>query len=280
MLKSIYSKFIKTVYPSNSPKLLIIGAQKCGTTSLHYYLNQHPSFGRGLKKEAHYFNREIHFGKTLDNYESDFSGSRSKIYIDATPAYFYQPDTAMNIHKAYPNIKMLVLLRDPVKRTYSAWNHSRIRFENASYIKDKKNMQKREGDLLYEKFFQGRKTFPTFREAIDIELELIKANSAYEPAILRRSLYLEQLEEYWKYFGKDQIKIIGFKEFVSNIKNTLGDIEDFIGVEPYHWNDLKEEPKNSRGYVEPIKDEDKEFLEKYFRESTKKLFEVVGEIDW
>jgi len=279
-LKRIYFELIKAIFSANAPKLLIIGAQKCGTTSLHFYLTQHPSFGKGFRKEAHFFNREIYFGKTLDEYQSEFFGKSSKIYIDATPAYLYQPDTAKNIYDAYPDIKMIVLLRDPVKRTYSAWNHSRLRFESEGYVKTKKNMQRRKGDQLYEKFFQDRKIFPTFREAIEIELELMKDNAAYEPALLRRSLYLNQLEEYWKYFDKDQIKIIGFKEFVSDVKGTLKNIEEFVDVQPHHWNNLKDEPRNSGGYVEPIKDEDKVFLENYFRASTSKLFEVIGKVDW
>jgi hypothetical protein len=284
MLKRVVRKIIrdtrKIVLPANDPGFFIIGAQKSGTTSLYFYLVQHPKICSGETKEIGFFHRDMYFGKTLEQYRKDFTGSKDCLYIDATVEYLAHPDVAKNIYDVYPNTKIIVVLRDPVKRAYSAWNHYRQHFESGRYINAIQKPPRRNGNLLFSSFFENRKQFPSFRECLEIELDLIEKGEGFEPAIIRRGFYLSQLEEYWRYFDKDQIKIIGFKDFVSDVKGTLSDIEDFLGVEKHNWSNLVEEPRNKRMYQEPILEGDAAFLTKIYEEPNQKLFEAVGSLNW
>jgi hypothetical protein len=278
--KAKLKKIIKNLQPVHRPDFIIIGTQKAGTTALHFYLDQHPQLTGSNPKELHYFNRDIHFGKSLSDYEHHFRGWEQNKYFESTPAYFYIPGACEAIQHAYPNIKVIVVLRDPIKRAYSAWNMYKDFFEKGKVEDVIKSKQRREGDLLYTKFYEGRDQFPSFRECIEIELDLIKTNDSFEPALLRRGLYLEQLDRYWKNFGKNNVLILGFNDLTKDTENTLKKITDFLDVEDLGWSFLNTEPRNARSYSEPISESDKQLLEDFYRQPNKELFEAIGPINW
>ena len=278
--KAKLKKIIKNLQPVHRPDFIIIGTQKAGTSSLHFYLDQHPQLSGSDPKELHYFNRDIHFNKSLSSYEEHFRGWEQNKYFESTPAYLYIPGACEAIQHAYPDIKVIVVLRDPVKRAYSAWNMYKDFFEKDRVEDIIKLKERREGDLLYTKFYEGRDQFPSFRECIKIELDLIQSNESFEPALLRRGLYLEQLNRYWKNFGKDNVLILGFNDLVNDTENTLKKVTDFLGVEDLGWSFLNTEPRNTRNYSEPITEGDKQLLEDFYRQPNQELFEAIGPINW
>ncbi len=278
--KAKLKKVIKNLQPVHRPDFIIIGAQKAGTSSLHYYLDQHPHLSRSVPKELHYFSRDIHFNKSLSSYEEHFRGGNHNKYFESTPAYLYIPGACEAIQHAYPNIKIIVVLRDPVKRAYSAWNMYKDFFEKDQIEDLVKLKQRREGDLLYTKFYEGRDQFPSFRECIEIELDLIKSNESFEPALLRRGLYLEQLNRYWKNFGKDNVLILGFNDLIKDTENTLKKVTNFLGVEDLGWSSLDTEPRNARNYSEPISESDKQLLESFYAKPNQELFKEIEHINW
>ncbi len=275
---------IKTTFrdfqPVHRPNFIIIGAQKAGTTTLHYYLNQHPDISGSVPKEIHFFNRDFYFGKSVESYEKHFRGWRAKKYFEATPAYLYIPDTYKVMHDLYPDLKLIAILRDPVKRAYSAWSMYKYMFDNKRTDEMIKSKPCRNGDLLYKKLYEGREVFPSCRECIDIELGLIKSGEGFEPAILRRGLYIDQLNHYWNSFGKEKILILGFNDLVKDTKNTLKKITDFLEIKDAGWSFLQKEPRNTRSYSESILESDKKFLEDFYRQPNKELFDTVGHINW
>jgi len=278
--KAKLKKIIKNLQPVHRPDFIIIGTQKAGTSSLHFYLDQHPQLSGSDPKELHYFNRDIHFNKSLSSYEEHFRGWEQNKYFESTPAYLYIPGACEAIQHAYPDIKVIVVLRDPVKRAYSAWNMYKDFFEKDRVEDIIKLKERREGDLLYTKFYEGRDQFPSFRECIEIELDLIQSNESFEPALLRRGLYLEQLNRYWKNFGKDNVLILGFNDLVNDTENTLKKVTDFLGVEDLGWSFLNTEPRNTRNYSEPITESDKQLLEDFYRQPNQKLFDTIKYINW
>lgn len=263
---------------SHSPEFMIIGAQKCGTSSLHFYLNQHPDLCGSVPKEVCYFNRDIHFGKKLYEYENHFKSRSALKFFESTPEYLYQPGVAGNIKSSYPQCKFIVLLRDPVKRAFSAWNHYRLMFENNRFPELKNRCQ---GNLLYEKYFSDRRTFPGFRECIDIELDMIEAGEGFEPSLLRRGLYYEQLTNYWKKFDRGSLLILGFSDFMSNKEKVLNEICTFLGVDEINWmNQDTKTIKNPGNYTESIDSDVLKYLEEYYRVHNEMLFAQIGEIKW
>ncbi len=275
-------KIIKGLQPVHRPDFMIIGTQKAGTSSLHYYLNQHPQLSGSHPKELNYFNRDIHFNKSLSSYEDHFRGWNQNKYFESTPSYFYIPGVCEAIQHAYPNIKVIVVLRDPIKRAYSAWNMYKDFFDTGQVIDHhfRKSKQRREGNLFYTKFYEGRDQFPSFRECIEIELDLIKSHEGFEPALLRRGLYFEQLDRYWKNFGKNNVLVLGFNDLVKDTENTLKKVTDFLEVEDLGWSFLNTEPRNARNYNEPMSESDKQLLEDFYHQPNKELFEAIGPINW
>lgn len=106
------------------PTFLIAGAMRCGTTSLNAYLREHPQISVGQPKEVHFFDQNYERG--IDWYLQHFPDSdSSKAVGEASPAYIYFPEVAERIATTLPDVKILVLLRDPVERAHSHYWHNR-----------------------------------------------------------------------------------------------------------------------------------------------------------
>lgn len=267
----------------HKPTFLVIGAQKCGTTSLHAYLNQHPLFFGSNPKELHYFDEKIHFGATREWYEGHFRGPEGSFYFESSPGYLYRPGVCEQIHAYDPDMRFIVLLRDPVKRAYSAYNHYRYSFDKGESRIERQRLKKQNrppGIRTYEEFFENRTSFPGFREALDIELKGIVDNAFYDPALLRRGIYIDQLEKYWRLFGEEKVCVIGFNEFIRDPCGCLARLSRFVGAGEIDWCFIKQAPRNVKPYKDRISDEDKAFLESFYEPHNARLFQKMGPIDW
>ncbi|MGF1616390.1 MAG: sulfotransferase [Acidimicrobiia bacterium] len=106
------------------PTYLIAGAMRCGTTSLNAYLREHPEISVGQPKEVHFFDENYERG--TDWYLQHFPDSdESRAVGEATPSYLYFPEVAERIATTLPDVKILLLLRDPVERAHSHYWHNR-----------------------------------------------------------------------------------------------------------------------------------------------------------
>ena len=110
------------------PDFLILGAQRSGTTSLYRYLAEHPGITAPVRKEIQYFT--LHHGRGDGWYRAHFpialaaSGGRRRLTFEATPYYLFHPLAPARAATALPDAKLLVLLRDPVARAFSHWQHT------------------------------------------------------------------------------------------------------------------------------------------------------------
>ena len=177
------------------PDFLIIGAQRCGTTSLWHYLKSHPDINVARKKEVHYFDHR-YFSKSFDWYMNWFKDLKG-VTGEASPFYIFHPNCSSRIKSKFPDIKLIVLLRNPVDRAYSHYNHE------------------------INKLPRDRVEFKSFREAIDLEesriegeFEKLLNNERYRSdklicfAYKKRGLYKEQLERWYDLFDTNNILII------------------------------------------------------------------------
>lgn len=189
------------------PKFLIIGVQKGGTTTLFDLLNQIPIFSGAPSKEVGYFSKSSFYERGSDWYSDQFQPlGPKKIYFEATPAYIYHPDAPGRIYSYNPRMKLIVILREPAARAYSAWN--------MFY-----GFNKKCADSIYKQFTQYADTdekeaissllyskeFPTFRDAIKDDLSrYYKKSSDIEPSFVRRGIYHEQIARFLNYFDLSQ----------------------------------------------------------------------------
>jgi hypothetical protein len=112
---------------------MIVGAEKAGTTALFAYLRRVPGVYMPLIKELNFFDRDHHY---LDG--TDFASlhkwflfaPRSALIGEATPTYLMNPSCFSRIYDYNPNIKVIAILRSPVRRAHSAWNYRRVRLRD------------------------------------------------------------------------------------------------------------------------------------------------------
>jgi hypothetical protein len=106
------------------PNLFIIGAAKCGTTSLHHYLDQHPDISMSQLKEPDVFSerREVPRYEAYEGLldcDAPYRGESSTSYT----RYPIEADAAPRIHAAVPDAKLIYLVRDPIERAISDYVH-------------------------------------------------------------------------------------------------------------------------------------------------------------
>ena len=192
------------------PNFLICGTMKGGTTSLYHYLKDHPEIYFPRIKEIHYFNSNYHKG--IEWYKRFFKGvtSKHKAIGEVTPAYMYFEYVPERIHEVLPDVKLIFILRDPIKRAYSHYWHSVRR---------------------------GTEFLP-FEEAIKIEDERISKGRPYKGwySYLDRGKYIEQINRFLKYFSKDQMLILITEEVNQNLRENMIKIFKFINVDHNFYN--------------------------------------------
>lgn len=175
-----------------TPDFIIIGAQKCGTSSLFDALSRHPDIATPSRKEIHYFDGAlIPYGEE-ELYRAMFPDPATiegKLTLEASPSYLYHPEVAARLAARTSRPRLLVLLRNPVDRAFSAWKHFRR-------LRDKDVLAKR---LMAEE--------RDFEEVVEEERSRLTTTSYYTDrrGYLKRGFYVEQLASYIRFFelGKD-----------------------------------------------------------------------------
>ncbi len=179
------------------PNLIIIGAQKCGTTSLHYYLGLHPQISMSREKELDFFIIEHNWHKGIDWYKSNFIGE-TKIRGESSPNYTLYPyydGVPERMHSVVPGAKLIYILRDPIDRIISHYIH------NCTF------------DELEN------------RKISDVLTDL--KNNLY----ICRSKYYMQLEQYLNNFPKSNVLIITVEDLYEHRQQTLQKIFNFLNVD-------------------------------------------------
>lgn len=249
------------------PDFIIIGAQKCGTTSLYSYLIQHPCVASAYKKEINFFN--INFNKGMAWYRSHFPSTIYKRYIkhtfgrdfitgEGSPDYLNHPYAPKRIFDMIPQVKIIIMLRNPVDRAYSNY-HMRVR--------------KRRENL-------------TFQDAINREIENIGNNRSrpgdenYPPykGYLSRGIYINQLKAWMDLFSKEQITILQSEIFFDNPPKIFTHVSKFLDLP--NWELKNYEVLNSGNYS-GMNPSTRKYLIEFFKPYNQELYESLGmDFNW
>lgn len=244
---------------------MIIGVQKGGTTSLFHYLSQHPQVISPENKELHYFSMEENYRLGNSWYHAQFplpnKFKRGCKAFEATPAYLYYPFCAERIMRYDRNLKLVIVLRDPVDRAYSAWNMFR-NFRN---------------DPVHSRLTEER----GFAEVVAAEMELIgqgnETDVPLEQSYVRRGLYLEQIERYLQFFPREQLFITENTELKADCERVLTELTTFLELPPRDWSLRTREDFNVGRYKEEaMPDATRRLLVDFYRSHNKRLFEFLG----
>lgn len=182
-----------------------IGAPKSGTTSLFHYMLGHPQIFMPTEKELPFFNGVVNPELWETYYRKHFSGSEGMVKGKITPQYMNLPETPKNIHEYLPDVKLIVILRNPIDRAYSYFA-----------MKKRNDTEQR-----------------TFEEVVHQQMSLKDSaiESVYD-SYLKKSEYGKILTEYLKYFKKEQFLILFSDELKNKKKESLEKVFSFIGVDP------------------------------------------------
>jgi hypothetical protein len=262
------------------PGLLIIGAQKAGTSALYSYLTHHPEVVKS-KKELKFFNRNYSKGKLY--YKRQFP-LRKGLRIDATPSYLYSKLVpARAAASLSSSTRIIVLLRDPVARAYSAWNMYQRISSNPIVANNFKNIEQEDSTLqLYSHYCSN--AFPTFPEAIHKEMEWIKAGTDIrEPSLLRRGFYVEQIKYWQQHFPAENFFFIHNEDLKVEAKarEILSRLEPFLGLRSGGLDSLPYAHIHVRAYTNPLPTELRPELTALFNANNRGLQELTGlDLPW
>lgn len=259
------------------PDFLIIGGERCGTSSLYYYLTEQPGIVPAFTKEIHYFDEN--FAKGPGWYRAQFPSSLQKRYVknvlnkefltgEGTPYYMLYPHAPKRAFELAPQLKLIALLRNPVDRAYSKyWIELKGEFETWSF----EDAIKGEQDRLageYEKMLQD---------------ETYYSHSYRHFSYLTRGVYIDQLQNWLRYFPREQMLVLKSEDLYSDPAGVVKQSLDFLGVPN---GELNKEFKNYRrpskkGYrnnvVPPKLDPAmKTYLAEYFKPHNARLYDFLG----
>lgn len=242
------------------PSFLIIGTQKGGTTSLYSYLTQHPNVKAAIIKEVHFFDEQYHFG--LDWYKTHFPESlpEGEITGEASPYYLFHPQVPGRVKQTIPNAKFIVLLRNPIDRAYS---HYQMMVRRGMESLPFGEAVRAEHSRLHEEY-ERMESDPGYNSAICSHFSYLK-----------RGLYNEQLERWFRLFPREQFLILNSEELYERAAECYEKVTDFLGMP--EWQLAEYKALHEGGYEKRIDPETFHWLKHYFAPHNRLLFDNIGE---
>jgi hypothetical protein len=214
------------------PTYLILGAAKAGTTSLHWYLSQHPEIFMSVPKEPAFFRLEYERGTAY--YEAQyFKGwSGEKEVGEAAQRNLFLPYVPKRIAETLPDAKLIVMVRNPVERAFShyCYDYQRGAYEMSFEEAIKKDLNRLDVGPFFNKPDE-------YAHAIDKHMRI----SEY-PTVLDSSYYYEQIERYLQFYNRERMLIILFEDFISNTQESIDEVLNFLEVPSMPIEDLS--PQN------------------------------------
>lgn len=273
--KKIFAKNYKLIKPS----FLIIGFQKCGTTALHNYLQQHPKIIAPFIKEIDFFGCNKKYNKGTDFY-NDFFRFKTKeniISFEASPHYAVSDNAAERIYKYNPEIKIICLVRDPISRAYSAWNMYKKNLKtNPSFFESWKNNC---GNITPNNYIKRPDYLQkAFYELIEEEKNALNTGKKVEGNLLYPGLYAQLLQKYYNLFDENNILIIDNNEFSENTELIMNRITKFIDLPDFNWSKINLEPWFVGKYQSKIDKKSLKLLTDFYKKPNEDFYKLTGNI--
>jgi hypothetical protein len=250
------------------PNFLILGAAKAGTSAVFHYFNQHPDIYMYPAKETNFWalqhepldfrgpgdDRAVNtFSITSwERYTALWAGvQRERAVGEASPLYLYHPAASTAIHQHLPNAKLIVILRHPVRRAYSAFCHM---------VRDR------------------RERLPTFAQALEAEPERIRQRWEHIWHYATMGLYAAQVARYTALFPPEQLRVYVYDDLLRQPLPTLQDMFRFLEVDPTFVPDLtvRHNPSDEGVPLPPLLPAVRQQLRTRFADDLADLEHVLG----
>lgn len=266
------------------PDFIILGTQRGGTTSLYHYLTEYAGVFSAMHKEVHFF--DDHFSAGLRWYRAQFPTLLQKYYADrvqkqrfvtgeSSPYYLFHPHVPKRVLNSIPEVKLIVLLRNPIDRAYSHhWlsvheGHETLPFEKALKCEEERLAGEEEKMLEHEGYESYNHKHYTY---------------------LSRGIYVDQLRRWVGTFPKEQFLIVKSEDLYSDPAAITRQCLEFLGIPASRLDTAKE----FKQYREPTpgghKNREKpprmdaalrKTLVEYFKPHNARLYEYLGrDFEW
>jgi Sulfotransferase domain len=241
------------------PSVVIAGVQKGGTTQLFAYLIKHPQLLPGSYKEINYFS--TYPDRSVSWYRSQFP-LRSHVtkvnghVLEASPSYMCTTAAIPRMHAALPDARIIVVLRNPVARAFSGYQHAKTR---------------RRDSRSFVRAVEAELRKPAWRPELG---QLLRPDVANMRRYIERGYYALQIDRILNCYPRDQVLILDSADLFANTSATCRRVFEFIGVEPF---EVQPDKVYNRGYYsEKIDPRTAEQLREHYRPYDELLAELVG----
>lgn len=246
--------------PSGLPHFLMIGAAKCGTTSLYRNITQHPQVLPALKKEIDFWHNDLKQG--FNWYRAHFLPfPQGQHYLtgEASPHYLDLQETAQRVFKFCPKMKLIVILRNPVQRLVSHYYHwVRLNQEHRSLAE----------------------VIETELQTIDQLLQFpIQAQSWYQSVnYIARGVYIGFIQQWMQVFPPEQFLILNFETLASQPAVTMKQVFSFLGLPDSR---ISSYTQLNTGDYSPLSSVLSQTLSQFYSPYNQQLEEFLGmELGW
>lgn len=258
--------------PRVLPDFIIIGARKGGTTFLYNNLVRQRGFLPAYKKEVQFFDKfygngpawyRAHFPTTVAMGALGLMRGRPAITGESTPLYLFHPKAPERVQALMPQARLIVLLRNPVDRAYSHYEHQ---------------ARRNVGAKSFEEALESEAIFQRGQAAQELRLLMTRDDYISEPrqvlSYLSGGVYVDQLRGWYQRFRPERILVIQSEEMYRDTMPVLERVTEFLGGEPQSVKIARENRK--RGYPKMNPDTRKR-LEDYFAPHNARLYRFLAE---
>lgn len=249
------------------PSFIIMGGQRCGTNSLYEYIVKHPDVGRALpNQEVHFF--DLNFHKGFGWYQGHFP-LRSRTWLnprsrtplitgECSPYYMFHPFAPQRIAAALPAVKLFVLLRNPVDRAYSHYQHERSRgFESLSFEEAiEREPERLSGEV---RRMQSDPGFHSFNH--------------HRFSYVARGMYADQVERLFSLFPRENVLVLISERLFADPASTRQEALRFLGLPA---DQLASYPHYNPGRYSDMDPGIRMRLMKNFADSNERLYQLLG----
>ena len=236
----------RRAYTDAGPAFVGVGTPKSGTSWVSHIIFSHPDVAENRlgQKELHYFS---HFPyKTMDNgdistYRAAFICREDKITGEFTPSYYWYPFALQHLHKAAPEAKIIMVVRNPIDRMLSHMNQ-------IAAVRGR--MLNLDGDA-----------FKIYRFTSVI------------PEVMSASLYSRPLELIYRYYDQTKVLVLQYEKLVEDAASQIRNIYKFLGLTEYSPENASESINRRPYIVERFSEEERDNLTHYFLDDVAALAE-------
>ncbi|KAL4228117.1 Sulfotransferase [Mactra antiquata] len=289
------------------PKCILLGVFKCGTRELMDFISVHPNIRIKTNpyEYSYFFKGDVENEKSRDQ----FLKNMPCVYDDQISfmkhaGYYSNVNAPKNIQKMDKNLKMILMVREPVQRFISqVWfrygrRHSHLDLSQVTkMIENSLNVMPTTSDAIFtatNERFESTNVQTTSK--LKAKVRNLRKNYIEMKAMLRYSVYDEPFERYLKYFDRDQILVIESEDFKQNPAAVLQNIESFLGLpkrinsDTYVFNEEKKHyclkalngtnvcysDIRGRKYNVDLTESTKRKLKDFFRPHNERFFSLIG----